>query len=422
MSLFIFNLIKTELRELNTTKCCIWCKEQKSKNKGHIFSKRLIKTNNANNVLKDSVCESCNSFFGKTIEDWFLKYSPLGVWTQQYFQPDVIQLKSLKYVPNLFWSDTYKEWILFNHDDVPDIIGTQLILNTAEELLLIYNDVSGELTREGLRPIEDKFYQSAIENKFTKYITDKLPYNFNPRLFLFKNEFILVAISESDGEKLLKKVNQKQDINKQKEESFTRTSFKSLDRLTINYYWSIQRYMKWCAKLAFEFLCLYKDASFCLRKEFNDFRIQILKNNKYDKHIIPFEEKKGLRVNRLTAPGWLSYVNYKKSIKGFPLIGTERPHRHKIFIYESDGYLLATVQLFNIEPCQLVIAKSISLQEIYYTEYDYINDTLEFYISNKDINKRYSSERYLEVLNIIDNTPDTIPATFYSKDDRPFFK
>src|SRR5689334_2271833 len=131
MSLFVFNLIKTEPVERNTTEYCIWCKEQKSKNKGHIFSKRLIKTNNPNNILKDSVCESCNSFFGKTIEDWFLKYSPLGVWTQQYFQPDGIQLRSLRYVPNLFWSDAYKEWILINHDDVPDIIGTQLILDSA---------------------------------------------------------------------------------------------------------------------------------------------------------------------------------------------------------------------------------------------------------------------------------------------------
>jgi hypothetical protein len=286
--------------------------------------------------------------------------------------------------------------------------------------MIIHTDVSGKLSREGLKPIEDKFQRLASERNFTKYITNQLPHDFSPRFFLYKENCILVALSETDADRLIERVVH-QGSDKNSEETITSTQFKSLDKLTINYLWSGKRYMKWCSKLAFEFLCLFKGASFCLREEFDAFRTQILQRDKYDEHIIPYEDKKGLRVGRLTAPGWVSYVNVKKSIKGFPLIGTSRPNRHKIVIYESDEYILASVQLFKIEPCQLIMGKSISMSEIYYIEYDYINDVLEFYIASKTNATRYSFEKHSEFIERIANIPNSITATFYSEDERPFF-
>lgn len=421
MSLYIFNFIKVDVVEVSSSKICIWCKKDYPKNISHIFSKRLIKTNKPSNILRKCVCKNCNSFFGSEVEDWFLKYSPIGVWSQQYFDSKSKILKSLKYVPNFFWSQTLREWILINHDKVPDFLGTQLILDNENNFILSYYDITGKLERDELKEIDGFFYKSALENNYSKYITSKLPTDFSPRLFLFKGKVIIVARTESDSFKIISKLINTYDEKKLGEGIITLSKLKSIDRLTINYYWSLKRYIKLCAKIGFEFLCLFKDSSFCLNKIFDDFKAQILKDNFYDKLVIPFEEGKGYNVKRLTAPGWISYVPIEKNIRGFPIINVTSPNKHQVFIYESDGYLLMTIKLFNIEACQIVVANEITLDDIYYVEYDYINDEIEFFISNKLMEIK-PEKMFKEVINEFDKNDKMITATLFSEDNRPFFK
>lgn len=135
--LYMFTMLKMEVKEENPSGLCIWCGLANPKNTAHILSKKIIRTNKGNNYLKKSVCSSCNSFFGNEIEDWFYKYSPMATWAQQLFRNMGPELKSLKNVPNFIWYDEISEWIVVNHDKSVDLLGTQLILPSDGKLMFV---------------------------------------------------------------------------------------------------------------------------------------------------------------------------------------------------------------------------------------------------------------------------------------------
>ncbi|MBB6501221.1 hypothetical protein [Pedobacter cryoconitis] len=121
----------------------------------------------------------------------------------------------------------------------------------------------------------------------------------------------------------------------------------AMSNMIIHYYWSLKRYNVLCAKIGFEFLCELKGQDFGQHKRFDTFKKDILTGKNFDKIITPYVDGKGYQVKRLTAPGWISYVNYGKDISGFPVLSSQRPNCHKIFIYSVNGYLLFNVCLFE---------------------------------------------------------------------------
>jgi len=406
---YLFNLTKFEAVEINQSGLCIWCGSLNKKNKAHIFSKSLLKTNKAENYLKESVCVDCNSFFGNSIEDWFLKYSPISTWKTQYFTNNV-EIKNLKFVPNFLWLENIQEWLVVNHAKVKDIFATQWILTADERLTFFHLDTTLKMSDNEINPIQDILKKSIIENNYTNYITKQLPEKFNPRIILHNNKVILLGRTEFEIKGLIEKV---ELLNLEKKESeIYRKPIGELGQLVINYLWSISKYVKWTSKIAFEFLSLFEGAEFCANENFASFKKQVIDTKLKDPTIkIPYYDGKGFAVKRLTAPGWLSYIDLDKKMNGFPVFDTPTTDCHKIFIYELNGYLLFTMSLFNVEYCQVVIAKNIGLQNIYYIEYDMRQDKLSFYVSNKSVRKEPTS-KFNESLEYINSTPDMIFATF----------
>lgn len=197
--------------------------------------------------------------------------------------------------------------------------------------------------------------------------------------------------------------------------NFPETPLAKLTNLVINYFWSIKKYCKWSGKIGFEFLCLLENSSFGLNECFTSFKDQIFENSSNDDKLkISSFEGKGLKVKRLTAPGWLSFVKAENTISGFPVFQTASKNCHKVFIYEINGCLLFCLTLFNIEPCQIVIAKDIKLDSIYYIEYDYLKDELKFYSARKSEMLHKGSSDFEESINYFQENPEMITVMFSS--------
>lgn len=140
--------------------------------------------------------------------------------------------------------------------------------------------------------------------------------------------------------------------------------------MVLNYSWSLKRYMKLCAKIGFEFLCKFKCADFCLDSCFDEFRRNILNDQNFDQHIIPYYDGKGFQINRFTAPGWLSYCDIKLDTTVIPFLKVNIEYCRQVFIYEVSGHILMSIKLFDMEPCLMIIANNMHLSNIYYIEYD----------------------------------------------------
>jgi len=411
--LFMFTMLKFEVKEENPSGLCIWCGLANPKNTSHILSKKIIKTNKVDNYLKKSVCSKCNSFFGNEVEDWFYKYSPMATWAQQLFRNDGSQLKNLKNVPNFIWCEDVGEWIVINNYKTVDMLGTQLILPLDGELMFSHYDKDGNMTSEDIDEVYNIFWKAACTGNYRTYFTDRLPEKFSPRLFVHKANVILIGRDKGEQEKVIRKVidNGSGFANNTNNIGGSPKNFR-LTNVHINYRWSVKRYLKLCAKIGFEFLSIIESPDFCFDSVFDSFKKDIFNDKKFDDQIISYDNQKGYHIRRFTLAGWIQYVELDVDQKGFPVISTNSINRHKIFIYEINGYILMVIQLFNMEPCQLVIAKNKKLAQIYYIEYDFETDKLEYFYSEKYLTVNLP-EDFSDVLEMVKNSDEPVRTGFF---------
>lgn len=404
MTKLLFNLIEVQPFELSESNLCIWCDMPNKKNDAHILSRQLLRTNCKANILKKSVCEKCNSLFGQQIEDWFFKYSPIGTWKQQFYQPEVNFQKNMKYLPNFIWMEDISEWVVLNYKNVDEIIGTQIIHKSDDTLLVMHLSDSEEKGIMLLPSIEETL---AIEvGDYTEYKKKELPENFSARVFLYNSKIILISKTKEDALKIREKIKKSSFGSSNKECISVVNRFDFRERL-VHYKWSYSKYLKWASKISFEFLALIESPNFAASSIFKSFKSNMIDPQSYkndDEHVIPFLSGKGYQIGRFSPNGWVSmFFNAKKYDIELPIFNTENQNCHKIFIYELNGLLLCTVKLFNIEVCQIILAENADLKPIYYIEYDFINDKLKFYYTNKGVfNKRMtkkSFEDFSEVYN-----------------------
>ncbi|MBG6234744.1 hypothetical protein IWX76_001312 [Pedobacter sp. CAN_A7] len=380
-SIYIIGFEEISVKEDPGNGRCIWCNKTRKFNTAHILSKKIIRNNHPSNVLKRSVCTECNSYLGNKIEDWFYKYSPLGTWANHLNRPAGKILSNLKYVPNFLWNDQIKEWIVIHHDKVEDILATQLLLNAENKLLTFHYDHSGAKQVKDVVKINLSIKDRMINGEFSDYLDHKLPANFSPRFLIYKDKLILTTRTLDDKARLVSKL--AEDDAESPDFQLTHLNPNVLEKMSIQYSWSLQRYFILCAKIGFEFLSQIIGQEFSQHRRFDDFKNGI-QNAKFDKIIVPFIEGKGYLVNRLTPPGWVCYVKPAKNISGFPIMTGQNKNCHSIFIYSVKGYLLFDVKLFALEPCQLVIAQNCNLEEVYHIEYDLTEQTLRFFKMEKN--------------------------------------
>ncbi|HYG40886.1 MAG TPA: hypothetical protein VD908_19815 [Cytophagales bacterium] len=261
-----------------------------------------------------------------------------------------------------------------------------MILTSHSNLLFIYLEGAQSAENESSSNLENVIKERVIIKDFTKYVDNNFPMDFNPRAFLYKGKVILVGRSDEDILNLVNRIEKPKQITPTGE-PIRATFGTNIEKYHILYKWSIKKYLKWTSKISFEFLSLIAGDEYCLKSDFDLLRDYILyaKDNDFI-HSILFEDSKGFRVKRLTFDGWIGMGIKKPSSElKIPAFSTQKQNAHKVSLYTFNGYLVSTVQLFNIEPAQLILAgPGLELPDHYYIEYDIDNDSLTFF-SNKKV-------------------------------------
>lgn len=362
----IIEILPSEFK-LNTK--CIWCKKNAKKNRAHIISKKL--TLNVSNapILKFSVCARCNSICGK-LEEWVLSRTPLSwVKLMLYIAPDS---KATSGNPSYYFSSVFDEWVVFNiyaNKEIRNLhhVKTQFIIKEGKNPILLAMELISS-TNE----LIELFRQSIKENSYILDINDSLPNTFSPRILLHEDKVILIVRDENQ-EIYIKDFMS----NKYEAKEIKRLKANPSDD-EIHFKWSKVNWIKFCAKSAFEALCLFEGSEKCLKSAFDEVRKFVLSPLEKNFKNIVFD-KKGPRDNSFLYPIHVDLTNNApeiiKAILPEPIPGT-----HEIILYEVKGWIVTSVIFAGFSPVVLILSgPNETLNNIYKMHYDYQKDKYEFF-------------------------------------------
>ena len=343
----------------NNSECrCIWCKGKNPTSKAHIFSRRIIRSNLANNYLKSSVCHDCNAKFGSNIEDWLFKYTPISAWAPKPWST-LEKGKEFQHVPNFGFEKKSKTWIVIDHSSNTNKYATQIRLGNDGKFNGVIQNSKGEKTADDLLPFFDLLQKSLLNNDYTTYESNDLPKDFNCTALLHKNKYILIGRSEAEINTFITKFLKQNRFIANPEKYATIKA--NIGNVQIHYRWSLKKYIKLCSKIAFEVLAKNMGSDFCLNSSFDELRKVVLKDIKRDDDLeLIFTKNDGYKVGRFTPGQWILLAENKALTTKFNKLSPPRllfldQEAHWVVIYSHAGLILASVSLFGLDMVNLVL-------------------------------------------------------------------
>lgn len=363
--------------ELNTQ--CIWCMQDAKKNRAHIISKKLTRNVSNAPILKFSVCSKCNTKCGR-LEEWVLSRTPLQ-WIKLMLYLGVNSKATSEHIPSYYFSSLLNEWIVFNLFADKDTrnyhhVKTQLIITKEEKPIFISMN---------LNPAQDKVFElfkNALEEN--SYILDSnpsLPKTFSSRLLLHKDKVILIVRNKNQIVKVKNFMNANYIVKK-----IERLKLNPTNDEEIHFKWSRVNWAKFCAKSAFEALCLFEGSKKCLKPTFDQIRKFVLEPLEKNAKNVIFD-KRGPKDNSFFYPIHLDLTNTQnapstiKAILLDPIPGT-----HDIILYEVQGWIITSVTFAGFPPVVLILGgPNETLNDVYIMRYDYQNSKYKFYKRSSSI-------------------------------------
>ncbi|QQV03767.1 MULTISPECIES: hypothetical protein [Chryseobacterium] len=385
----LYFTISKSPKEIATDEC-IWCNGKSDKNIAHIISKSLLKTEHFSNKLYNSVCKNCNSSFGKNIEDWIFKYSPIKFWINRDIKntmkinPD----KTFKYKKIFIWFHEFNEWFIALNED-SNQLPSQLIFTNKYEITFYYSSKNNIINNELNYQLLKSFIKDIKNDNFSIYTSDLLPKKISSRIFKYNNTSIIISRTIDNAHLFINTIKSLEIIESINFKNIYPDK-KDLKHLVIIYKWSRKKYYKYCSKIAFEFLSLIQGNYFVKNSEFNGLKKFLLENEKNEFSEVLFINGRGINEKTLTLNGWVDISNEAKISEKttFPTFNLNilNDFTFSMILYKYDSHICASVKLFEFEPCNIILSDtSQNFETIHLITYSAKEDKLLFYETTTDI-------------------------------------
>lgn len=387
--------------EQKNDKRCIWCKRFTPRNKAHIISKKLISSSHATVVLKFTVCQECNSKCGK-LEQWILRYSPLA-WVRFLCYQDINKNAKCTTVPSYFYANNLGEWLVYNIEGK----GRKTI---PSQILLLRDGNIKMITQKPQNTHESdaEAVETALRNsRFRTDINHKLPADFCPRALLEKGTVVVIARTEKDCNLLLKELHtQKFDAT-----SANLFHFGGSAQNRQHFRWSRVNWLKFCAKISYETLCLFEGPRRCLEPEFEMVRKYVLDSVSKEYRELIFTDHGPLNAADTPTIVNADLTVEQKCPQPLPaILGHIEAGMHNVIIYEADGWVCSSIAIAGFPPCFLVMGgPNAHLADLYQMTYD--DEDNHFYF----LRLAYDQTRPVIPLQVAGNVKDTIARTYKLK-------
>lgn len=342
---------------------CIWCAARGPKNRAHIISRRL--TNAATNgvVLRFSVCRDCNSKCGK-IEEWVLRRTPLS-WVRLMVNLAANADSDTRAVPSYFYTDTLRQWVVFDLDakHTRYAVPTQLLLGANVEPCLISESPPIKHDKE-MRAIQDAVGCSS----FRTDVRPTLPADFAPRFLLQGDSVTLVVRSPDQAGTAKEEVRGIMDVPN----SRRRVQLKHKGEERWHFQWSRPNWARFCAKTAYEALCLFEGADRCLDPAYETVRTFVLGGVSGAGKEMVFDQHGLLPNSSVPLPVQIDLTRGQYAPRCAQLVQLRpEPCMHSVLLYELSGWVVASVSFSGFEPSTLILAgPDAHLDDMYILVYD----------------------------------------------------
>ncbi len=350
---------------------CIWCGKDSPKNRAHIISKKLTLGGHTTNLLRDSVCENCNGGFSP-VENWILKNTPLG-WIRFYFYHDSNRRANTNRILSYFYANEFQDWIVFT------IEGNKETRSTVCQLILKKNKLRfiSEYDPDTASLYYNRILDDIQNNDFVEDIEKNLPEDFSPRA-LINNDRIIVIAKDTDGSLEFKKHIQDAKFGVLAPADHVKPTD---DGRTFQHFrWSKSNWVRFCAKIAFESLCLFEGVELCLRSEFDQVRSHAISNISKQGRKLIFNEHGPVRGSDTLIPVSVDLSkgqNCPQNINA-PLIQAGLG-MHTVAVYEISGWICASISISGFPPSLLILAgPEVHLHDFYVTAYDDEEDEFHY--------------------------------------------
>lgn len=348
-------------KEHQDNRRCIWCNQKVLRNKAHIISKKLSLTSHQSTILNYSICPSCNSKCGQ-IENWILRNTPLA-WIRLFYYLGSNKTFDSGAIPSYFYAEDQHEWLIYKLEGKKSTktIDSQLILTKEKQVTLI----AGHNPEKQLETI----LSSIREGTYKTDIRPTLPEDFSPRALVDREQTIVIARTQRETDLLIDTVR-----NIHLEEQFKRRvqpKSSGLDRQ--HFKWSKENWIKLCAKIAYETLCLFEGSGRCLQAEFERVRSFVLTGVLEQYREIVFNEHGPIRQQDV--PNTLVGVDLtcgQECPRDFLALSPRvETGMHSVVLYEIDGWVCSSVSISGFPAtCMVLGGPDSHLSDLYMLIYD----------------------------------------------------
>lgn len=324
---------------------CIWCKLCTPRNKAHIISKKLTNSSHAVAVLKFTVCQKCNSKCGD-IEQWILRHSPL-TWVRFLCYLGSNKNVECMTVPSYFYAKNFGEWLVYNIE-----AGRRKVIPSQALMLRDGNIKMFSQKLQNTHESEIEAIATALRNtRFRTDINSKLPTDFRPRALFEKGTVVVISRTEKDCKLFLEEMLiQKFEVTSG---DLLHCGGSAQDRQ--HFKWSRANWLKFCAKISYETLCLFEGPRRCLEPEFEMIRNYVLQGLSKGHELI-FTDHGPLSDSDI--PTFVNAdltVGQKCPSEMSAMLGHAEAGMHCVIIYEIDGWICSSVAIAGFPPCFLVM-------------------------------------------------------------------
>jgi len=346
---------------------CIWCKLCTPRNKAHIISKKLTVSSHAVATLKFNVCQKCNSKCGE-LEQWVLRYSPLA-WIRFLCYLGSNKRSELMTAPSYFYANNIGEWLVYNIE----VGGKKAI---PSQVLLLRNGNIKMFSQDPQNTQEAEAIVTSLQNRrFRTDINCKLPADFCPRALFEKGAVTIIAQTDKDYKLFLKELfTQKYEV--------TSSNLFQIDSSTQDrqhFRWSRINWLKFCAKVSYETLCLFEGPRRCLEPEFGMIRNYVLDGLSKEYRELIFTDHGPFKTSDIPTFVNADLTVEQKSPSLPAILGHVEAGMHNVIIYEIDGWICSSISIAGFPPCFLVMGgPNVHLVDLYEMTYDEEEDNFHF--------------------------------------------
>jgi len=333
--------------EQDASNGCIWCGKRGPTNRAHVISRKLTAGSRNAAILRLSVCKSCNSKCSE-LEEWALRFTPLS-WARLLLYGSAGGKGTSRHVPSYFFSQLLQEWVVFHLDAKTRsyVIPSQLVRPFGAEPTLLTQapqDEHKSLVRRMLAAIRDGTLSTDVR--------DNLPDDFSPRVLLDEGKVILIARTAAQAALPAEGTVQSEDIA-------STSRHMQLDNTGLerhHFRWSKANWTRFCAKTAYEALCLFEGGDKCLSPTFRTVREFVLCGTVQAGREIVFDSDGPVGPEDVPMPPIVDLTTGQNAPETIAaLIPKCEAGMHMIDLYEIRGWILASVVFAGFPPAVLVL-------------------------------------------------------------------